>query len=90
MTGCAATEPRSKISREMRGGAIRCLGYVHRVADGKLPGGGEGLGGMRCDGGGVVLVARNGKAEVAPVDTEVVAGAVENLLVLGADGEDIE
>ena len=76
--------------REMGGGAVRCLGYVHRVADGELPGGGESLGGMRCDGGGVILVARNRETEVAPVDTQVVSGAVEDLLVLGADGEDIE
>ncbi len=64
-------------------GAVHDVGGGERAVGGELP--------VRVDGDGAegVLVARGDEVQVAPVDAEVVAGAVEDALVAGADGEDV-
>ena len=65
-------------------------GHVHVVGFGEFAGFGEGFGCAPCGDGGGLLAFGDGQMEVAPVDAEVVSGAIERALFLRADVEDGE
>ena len=75
---------------EMRTGAGGGLRHGDGVALGERAFAGEVGDGIGIDDGGCVFVFGNGEMEVAPIDAEIVAGAVEDVLVARTDGEDVE
>src|SRR5882724_13286123 len=62
----------------------------HGIAGRKMACRGKGFGCVRCNDCRAVLGLRNCQMKVTPVNAKVVAGAVENVLVTRADGENVE
>src|SRR5258708_39199929 len=64
-------------------------GHIHVVSGGKLAGTDEGLAGLGDDCEVRLLILRDGKMEVTPVDAQIIAGAAEDVLVTGAYGKHV-